>query len=278
MGQSNALREQPSMDEILASIRRIIDAGESKSRAVATETADETPADTGAPVVPATVVPAPANDAGTQATVPVIAEVLQNSSTEQLRSPTPPAAVPGDDVTAAIEDYLASEKRATVHATVDRDDLYESERHSLEVSAFPEPDLSEIEAALEAEFNGIDRNLLVAERRAKYGSRFSDSDNGAFQEVASLLRGSLEEEASEDTADTHEVPSLMSSAAMRSVTQSFSDLSQRMERTRVDIDSIAEEMLRPMLQEWLDNNLPSLVERLVRAEIERIARGEPRSA
>ena len=41
---------------------------------------------------------------------------------------------------------------------------------------------------------------------------------------------------------------------------------------------VAEDMLRPMLQEWLDNNLPSLVERLVRSEIERIARGESRVA
>ncbi|MGH6851098.1 MAG: PopZ family protein [Methylocella sp.] len=34
------------------------------------------------------------------------------------------------------------------------------------------------------------------------------------------------------------------------------------------------EMLRPMLKAWLDDNLPDIVERLVSAEIERIARGE----
>jgi len=33
------------------------------------------------------------------------------------------------------------------------------------------------------------------------------------------------------------------------------------------------EMLRPMLKSWLDENLPSIVERLVRAEIQRVARG-----
>ena len=33
------------------------------------------------------------------------------------------------------------------------------------------------------------------------------------------------------------------------------------------------EILRPMLKSWLDENLPSLVERLVRAEIQRVARG-----
>jgi cell pole-organizing protein PopZ len=39
------------------------------------------------------------------------------------------------------------------------------------------------------------------------------------------------------------------------------------------IESVARDMLRPMLKEWLDDNLPSLVERLVRAEIERLSRG-----
>jgi uncharacterized protein len=34
------------------------------------------------------------------------------------------------------------------------------------------------------------------------------------------------------------------------------------------------EMLRPMLKAWLDDNLPGIVERLVAAEITRVARGE----
>lgn len=37
------------------------------------------------------------------------------------------------------------------------------------------------------------------------------------------------------------------------------------------IEALAREMLRPMLREWLDANLPALVERLVSQEIERIA-------
>lgn len=38
--------------------------------------------------------------------------------------------------------------------------------------------------------------------------------------------------------------------------------------------ALTREMLRPMLKAWLDENLPAMVERLVAAEIERIARGE----
>ncbi|MEC9343490.1 MAG: DUF2497 domain-containing protein [Pseudomonadota bacterium] len=39
-----------------------------------------------------------------------------------------------------------------------------------------------------------------------------------------------------------------------------------------DLDARVEALLRPMLREWLDDNLPKLVERLVRDEIERLAR------
>jgi cell pole-organizing protein PopZ len=38
--------------------------------------------------------------------------------------------------------------------------------------------------------------------------------------------------------------------------------------------ALTREMLRPMLKTWLDDNLPGIVERLVSAEIERLARGE----
>jgi cell pole-organizing protein PopZ len=39
------------------------------------------------------------------------------------------------------------------------------------------------------------------------------------------------------------------------------------------LEDIVKEMMRPMLRGWLEENLPGLVERIVRAEIERVARG-----
>ena len=36
------------------------------------------------------------------------------------------------------------------------------------------------------------------------------------------------------------------------------------------LEDIVRETLRPLLQAWLDDNLPALVERLVRAEIARV--------
>ncbi|MFB9984331.1 DUF2497 domain-containing protein [Mesorhizobium kowhaii] len=60
----------------------------------------------------------------------------------------------------------------------------------------------------------------------------------------------------------------------RQVAAAFGELSDAFaSRSKKTFDEMAEEMLRPMLQDWLDNNLPTLVERLVREEIERVARG-----
>ena len=39
------------------------------------------------------------------------------------------------------------------------------------------------------------------------------------------------------------------------------------------LESLMRDMLRPMLKEWLDENLPSVVERMVEKEIARISRG-----
>src|SRR5690606_1243675 len=67
---------------------------------------------------------------------------------------------------------------------------------------------------------------------------------------------------------------LMSDRTGRQVAAAFGELSEAFAASRRrSFDEMAEEMLRPMLQDWLDNNLPTLVERLVREEIERVARG-----
>jgi hypothetical protein len=69
-------------------------------------------------------------------------------------------------------------------------------------------------------------------------------------------------------------PALLSEHTGRQVAAAFGELSDAFaSRSKKTFDEMAEEMLRPMLQDWLDNNLPTLVERLVREEIERIARG-----
>jgi cell pole-organizing protein PopZ len=67
---------------------------------------------------------------------------------------------------------------------------------------------------------------------------------------------------------------LVSASTDASVTSSFQSLATSMFLRDSDlIARTAREMLRPMLKQWLDDNLPVMVERLVRAEIERVARG-----
>jgi hypothetical protein len=67
---------------------------------------------------------------------------------------------------------------------------------------------------------------------------------------------------------------LLSNAASAAVDSAFSTLAQTvLAQNARTLEDLVREMLRPMLKSWLDDNLPGLVERLVRAEIERVARG-----
>jgi cell pole-organizing protein PopZ len=75
-------------------------------------------------------------------------------------------------------------------------------------------------------------------------------------------------------AEERESARLVSASTDASVASSFQSLATSMFLRDSDlIARTAREMLRPMLKAWLDDNLPVMVERLVRAEIERVARG-----
>jgi cell pole-organizing protein PopZ len=76
-----------------------------------------------------------------------------------------------------------------------------------------------------------------------------------------------------DTAGAE--PRLVSDAASEAVAASFTRLAgiPRGDLTKQALDDLVRETLRPMLQAWLDENLPGLVERLVRAEIARVVGG-----
>ena len=67
---------------------------------------------------------------------------------------------------------------------------------------------------------------------------------------------------------------LISSSTMAAVDSAFHSLSHTvLGQNARTLEDLVKEMLRPMLKSWLDDNLPSLVERIVRAEIERVSRG-----
>ncbi|HEX2258096.1 MAG TPA: DUF2497 domain-containing protein [Afifellaceae bacterium] len=67
---------------------------------------------------------------------------------------------------------------------------------------------------------------------------------------------------------------LLSPKADASVSGAFSALAHTiLAQNARTLEDLVSEMLRPMLKEWLDDNLPPLVERLVKEEIERVSRG-----
>ena len=67
---------------------------------------------------------------------------------------------------------------------------------------------------------------------------------------------------------------LLSSATSTAVNSAFNALAQTvLVQNARTLEDLVKEMLRPLLNAWLDDNLPGLVERLVRTEIERVSRG-----
>jgi len=67
---------------------------------------------------------------------------------------------------------------------------------------------------------------------------------------------------------------LLSGSASAAVDAAFTGLAHTiLMNNQRTLEDLVREMLRPMLKTWLDDNLPGLVERLVRAEIERVSRG-----
>ncbi|WGD31503.1 DUF2497 domain-containing protein [Ancylobacter sp. WKF20] len=65
---------------------------------------------------------------------------------------------------------------------------------------------------------------------------------------------------------------LVSGTTTTAVSAAFGTLARTVASNSRTVDDLVTEALRPMLKEWLDENLPALVERLVRAEIERVSR------
>jgi cell pole-organizing protein PopZ len=67
---------------------------------------------------------------------------------------------------------------------------------------------------------------------------------------------------------------IMSQATSAAVDSAFNALAQTvLVQNARTLEDLVREMLRPLLKSWLDDNLPGMVERIVKAEIERVSRG-----
>ncbi len=87
---------------------------------------------------------------------------------------------------------------------------------------------------------------------------------------------------SNPAASPLEPPDLVAPAAAAAAASAFGGLARTLAASRPTqvwaggptLEDIVRSELRPLLKEWLDTNLPPMVERLVRAEIDRVA-GRP---
>lgn len=219
MPQANSVQREPSMEEILASIRRIIEDSDTARKVLDEEEEAAARADI-RPALPA---------AGE------VEAFREGLTADQPAMPVGPA---------PIEVKAAGEPR------FEQEPLGEEWSHSASAVAEPEPEARKQEEtsvkADDRDFNGADFSAAAEQSAAHW-------------------------------EDENPRPPILSEHAGRQVAASFGELSEAFAASRRrSFDELAEEMMRPMLQDWLDNNLPLLVERLVREEIERVARGGAR--
>jgi cell pole-organizing protein PopZ len=215
--------QEPSMEEILASIRRII----------ADDDAAKPPAKIPEPVAPPAAVPPPS------------ASPMPPLRAPAARSEPSPNAAVLDDVLARMRAPAAQAPAAvTDHAS----DVVES----TEKTAGPT-----IPAA--PGFQTIDGQSDIVLDDREPGQTSQPAAPPEAPRIAFQGRG--------------ERP-LMSPAPSAAVDSAFNALAHTvLVQNARTLEDLVREMLQPLLKTWLDDNLPELVERLVRTEIERLSRG-----
>ena len=228
--------QEPSMEEILASIRRIIADDEAKPAEAAPAAPPPKPAVV-ASVPPPTPKPAPAP-------APKVAEKAPEKAPE-------PAAVSNsqDDIDAMLASLDAATSEPQASAASPADDVFEL-TDEMVVAEEPEPAFRRVEPADDLEF-------AEAVAASAPQPRFDPPsyDSAPREQVAAA-------------------PAMMSQNTASAVESAFHSLANTvLSNNARTLEDLVKEMLRPMLKTWLDDNLPGLVERIVKAEIERVSRG-----
>ncbi|ESW86068.1 PopZ family protein [Mesorhizobium sp. C280B] len=287
MATASSVQREPSMEEILASIRRIIEDSDTGRKQPGD--ADELRQD---------LQPAPAagraaeGDAfrselrggleiakpATRAEVqPTAAPVIERLETP-LRAGPVKAAVTLAEVNTAPEPPAKPDRPATAKAAETTDTIIADWRREIAAvgDAMAKPERAEPLRTPDAE-----PKAEVFENEATAGpvpepSEIGPEPSGSGPEPSKTGPESskigLARPAASEAPPAR--PAILSEHTGRQVAAAFGELSDAFaSRSKKTFDEMAEEMLRPMLQDWLDNNLPTLVERLVREEIERVARG-----
>jgi hypothetical protein len=237
------------MEEILASIRRIIADDEAKPPAA------EKTASPAAPAKPAAAAPAAKapvmNDIPPSAIPAAKAAAAKASPPSAAPAPAPakpaPAATNSQD---DIDAMLAGLDEATSEAEI-RPSQPEVEVFELtDEMALPEPPPPAFQRVEPQD------DLVFAEAAARSARRAPAFEPPPFESAAAPA------------------PQILSRSTVSAVESAFNSLANTvLSNNARTLEDLVKEMLRPMLKSWLDDNLPGLVERIVKAEIERVSRG-----
>jgi uncharacterized protein len=237
--------QEPSMEEILASIRRII--ADDEAKPVAAEKvppAPASPAAAAAPPPPKTEKPAPAPPTARAAEPPPRAPA-------KAATPTPPPAPSApnnqDDIDALLNGL---------------DDVTTAEEIR---PAEPDPELEVLELT--------DEMALHDPQAQAAFMKVEPPDDLEFTEAAA--RAPVREPAYDlPPPSPIDSPAILSRSTVSAVESAFNSLAHTvLSNNARTLEDLVKEMLRPMLKSWLDDNLPGLVERIVKAEIDRVSRG-----
>jgi uncharacterized protein len=229
--------QEPSMEEILASIRRIIADDEAKPAAAEKQASP-----------PAAAKPAVMKDIPPSA----IAPAPKPAAAPKPAPPPPPAPEPVSNNQDDIDAMLASLDAATPEA-----DIRPAQQPE------PEPDVFEL----------TDEMALPEPAPAPSAATFSKvepQDDIEFTEA----KASRRQPAYEPPFESAPARPILSHSTVSAVESAFNSLANTvLSNNARTLEDLVKEMLRPMLKSWLDDNLPGLVERIVKAEIERVSRG-----
>ena len=117
----------------------------------------------------------------------------------------------------------------------------------------------------------------TVEISAPRGGRVLDAADVVFRDHEEPVRAAPEPSARAaqvHAPDRASVDSIISQETSAAVSAAFDQLANTFfAQNSRSVEDLVREMLRPMLKHWLDDNLPGLVERMVRAEIDRVSRG-----
>lgn len=201
----------------------------------------------------------------------ILASIRRIISDEDTPSGDKADAASGAD---AVDDALADGGEEMSQDDLDK--LFDSAGDDdVEIEPEPEPE-PEIEAA-------ADDVLELTEDQAVDTDDFDVVEGLATEEEDIGDVAFVEENDEADAAKPTEwaraarestTEELLSPSADQAVQAAFHNLAGTiLSNNARTLEDLVKEMLRPMLKGWLDENLPPLVERLVRQEIERVSRG-----